>query len=472
MIFTKNRGVIIIDILLALSLATFFIALITESSFEARNMFERAKMKDSALDSFENGTTAELLITSQPFGNDMIEKNIDSNGVLFTSVESLPATNYSEFSGTPFCSVDFSNREIVGSYSFLRKAWNIGNNSNLNMLEKVDASNISIEPITLPVNPLLPLTDLEVRNGVAYISTDSTTALDPDLFVVDIHDQNNPTLLSSINTGPGISSFVLAGKRIFAAAASTANQLHIIHLNSLSSLSLEEKFKLPLPYATATPPFGSSIFYKNGLVYLGTEKWDGDEFSIIDVNNPMVPLKIGGFETGSKINDIFIHDKFAYVADSDHDQLRVLDLNNIANPTIANSFSSSGWNRQEGKVISFFEDGLALGRTSGGFDIASDHEVFVFATTSSTTLERFSSMNIPGGVYGIVADRARLYLATREVDKELQIVNYSIQSGSVLGTSTNISFSLPVAPKTIACDNGSLYILAHSAPVIYEISFK
>ncbi|MEK9177823.1 MAG: hypothetical protein AAB777_01740 [Patescibacteria group bacterium] len=44
MIFTKNRGVIIIDILLALSLATFFIALITESSFEARNMFERAKM--------------------------------------------------------------------------------------------------------------------------------------------------------------------------------------------------------------------------------------------------------------------------------------------------------------------------------------------------------------------------------------------------------------------------------------------
>ena len=467
LILTKNKGVIIIDILLALSLAIFFIALITESSFEARSMFDRAKSRDLSLDLFESGTSTELAIKTHPFGNDIIENDINANGILFSLIEPVPFSNHFEFSGTPLCSIDFSNKEIVGSYSYMRKTGALGIPQESNNIEELKLSSVSIEPITLPINPLLPLTDLEVRNGTAYVSTDSAIASDPDLFIIDIHDHNNPILLSSINTGPGISSVVLAGKRIFAAAASTANQLHIIHLDSLSLLSLEKKFKLPLPYATATPPFGSSIFYKNGLVYLGTEKWDGDEFSIIDVNNPTIPNKIGGFETGSKINDIFIHDKFAYIADSDHDQLRVLDLNNIANPTVANSFSSSGWNRQEGKTISFFENRLALGRTSGGFDISADHEVFAFATTSSTTLEQFSSLNIPGGVYGIVADRTRLYLATREVDKEFRIMN--LEFG--ISTSTGITFSLPVAPQTITCDNDRLYILAYSAPIIYQISF-
>jgi len=54
---------------------------------------------------------------------------------------------------------------------------------------------------------------------------------------------------------------------------------------------------------------------------------------------------------------------------------------------------------------------------------------------------------------------------------ELQILNFSDQTKNELGTSTNISFSLPVAPQTISCDNDRLYILAHSAPVIYQISF-
>jgi hypothetical protein len=439
-----EKGIILVDILLALSLATFFTALITESSLLAKDIFNRSKSRNFFIDSFENSSTTEMKIETRQFGNDMIEKDANVQGIIFSSVESSSA-NYSEFVGTPLCSVDFFNKNAVGSY------------------RKSNISSVKVESITLPTDPLLPLTDLEIRNNIAYISTDSAKASDPDLFIIDIHNKDHPAILSSIDTGPGIASIVIAGKRIFAAAASTAAELHIIRLNNPSQMSLEKKFQLPLPYATATPPFGSSIFYKNALVYLGTERWDGDEFSIIDVNNPVIQIKIGGFETGSKVNNIFVYGKFAYIADSDTDQMRVLNLENINNPVIISSFNPSGSDRQEGKVISFFENNLSLGRTSGGFDIASQHELFVFATSS--TLEKYDSINVPGGVYGIVADQDHLFLATREVDKEFRIIS------NKLGTSTDMSFSLPVAPQTITCDNDYLYILAHSAPVIYRISF-
>ncbi len=464
-IISEKKGIILVDILLALSLAVFFTAIIAESSFGAGEIFNSAKSRNSILNLFENDSSSEIIMKSQPYGNDMVENYSDLNGVFFASFEPNTNSNFSEFAGVPFCSVDFTDNEIAGSYLYSQNVWGPRTDADSNISNNINAEKISIMSITLPINPLLPLTDFEIRNGIAYVSTDSAKSSDPDLFVIDIHDINNPVILSSIDTGPGISAITLAGRRIFAAAASTAYQLHIIYLNNLNSIFLESRFKLPLPFATATPSFGSSIFYKGGLIYLGTEKWDDDEFSVIDVNNPISPVKIGGFETNSKINDIYIRDKLAYVADSDFKQMRIIDLNDILNPVEFNSFSPSGGNRQEGKSISLFENGLSLTRTSGGFDIVFDHEIFAFATTSSTTLARFNSYNIPGGAYSIVTDRSYLYLITREIDKEFRIFDREHE------TDLNIAFSLPVAPQTITCDNDQLYILAHSAPVIYQISF-
>jgi hypothetical protein len=349
--------------------------------------------------------------------------------------------------------VDFFGKNVVGSYQSV----------NINPIS------ISITPIMLPINPLLPLTDLQVRNGIAYVSDDSSTASDPDIFIVDVKDKNNPKVLSSINTGPGIATFAIAGMRIYAAAASVAAQLHIIRMDSLSSLALESKYKLSPPYATATEPIASAIFFDKNKIYLGTEKWDGDEFSVIDISNPTVPIKIGGLETGSKINGIFVRDNLAYIADSDEKQLRIVDVSQPAMPMLTDSFSPSGWSRQEGKRVSSFEGALDFGRTSGGYNITSDYEAFEWASASSSLSMITSpshSVDIPGGVYGIVTDRSHIYLATRQVNKEFQIFDRS------LSTTTALAYSLPVAPQTLTCDGDHLYILAATAPVIYEISFN
>jgi len=455
--FKSSKGIILFDILLAFSLSFLFIAIISEASINSRQIFERAKARAELLDVYEE---TNMNSPSKLYGNNQSEMDFSlssSTGNLsFVKIAMNENAGLNEAVGTPYCSVDYFNSEAAGSYQYFQS---------LNDSGQPNFKTAAITPITLPIDPLLPLTDLEVRNGIAYISTDSSIASDPDLIIVDISDPNAPRIISTINTGPGLSSIALAGKRIFAAATSAAAQLHIIRMDGLSNPFLEKKFKLSLPYATATPPLASAIFFNNNKVYLGTEKWDGDEFSIIDVSNPLAPITIGGFETNSKINDIYVKNGIAYAAASDQNQLRVLDVGDPANPILVNSFGPSGWQRQEGKAISFFEDGLNLGRTSGGFNFTTDHEAFAWASTSSTTLINPKSVDIPGGVYGIIKDRFRIYLATRQINREFQVLD------SQFTTSTTVSYSLPIQPQAMACDRDNIYILAHSAPVIYEINF-
>ena len=471
MVRSSDKGSILVDVITALALSALFISLLTQATIESRDIFERAKVRNDLLDAyilneqkinsllpyqslsiqFEQGSTTGILNASASwYGNDRIETIVKLTSFLlsfrkqdisFDDIRSHPFSSTEKSVGQALCSVDFLHDRSVSTSS-----------------------------IVLPINSSIPLTHLEVRNNIAYISTDSTNTPDPDLFIVDIASSTNTKIISSINTGPGLSTFSLVGNRIYAAAASTVAQLHIIRLDSLNSPVLETKYQLNLPYATATPPYASAIFFHGNKIYLGTEKWIGPEFSIIDVSDPLKLIELGHTEINSKINDIFIRDNYAYLATANAKQFMVLNISNPSSPSEIDSYNPSGYSRQEGKTLSFFEDGLNGGRTSGGFDITQDHELFYWnkspTTTNSFVSTLISSQNIPGGVYGVIPDRKHIFLATRQTGKELQIFSQE------LSTSTPITYSLPIIPQSMTCDGNKLYILAADKPQIYVITSK
>ncbi len=457
---TKGCGFILYDIILSLAISGVFVSIVTVITFESRDIYAHARAKTGLIrvykdhvgefadlqpyeerqSSFEQASSTDgISITAKArwFGNDQIETDIGVSGgrarLDLTMVRRYVSPDGSDSAGTPLCEADFGEGDI------------------------------DIAPIPLPIDPLLPLTDLIVRGGVAYISADSSVAGDSDLLIADIGHESQPSILSSLNTGPGLSAIALAHDRVFAAAASTAFQLHVIKLNGTNSIYLSKKFQLPLPEASTSPPTGSAIFYRDKKIYIGTEKWDGLEFSILDVSNPETPAVISGFETNSKINDIYVRGPTAYIAASGQSQLIALDLHDQSHPYTIFSFEPSGWQRQEGRSISRFEDAVSFGRTSGGFNIVNDKELFVFGSTSPITPVSFA--DVSGGVYGIVSDRSRVFAAARTLDRELSI--FDPLSGALVA-----HHSLPVEPQTITCDGDRLYILAKSAPVIYEITIK
>lgn len=460
---TLIRGMMLIDIVCALALSTFFIVYISQSSLSARSIFYRARERAQLISQFQSTldtatsslistltSTTSLIVTSHFYGNDRIEEDV--SGLSFAYIRPAFIVGTEDVAGTPLCSIDFTDHSVVGTYKAVRPSIN----------------SLHINPISLPISTTLPLTDMQVRNGVAYVSSNSTIGADPDLFVFNIKDIHHVSIISSIHTGPGISAIALAGKRVFAAAASTANQLHVIRFDTLSAPVLESKYQLPLPLSSSTPVKSSSIFYYKNKIYLGVEKWDGDEVNIIDVSAPTNPAKMGGFDVGSKVNDVFVQNDILYVADSDEKQLRILNVYNPLQIQLQSSFSPSGGSRQEGRVLSYFEDTLDFGRTSGGFDIKTDHEFFIMSSSTLTQYPALSyaSLNIPGGVYGLLQDRTNVYLATREINKEFQVLHKSVLYG------TTTSYSLPTQPQKMTCDGDHIYVLSASAPVIYDITFN
>lgn len=468
---------ILVDALIACSLGALCAWMLTQAHVDARRSFARAYERDDLIDVYlehahqfedmrlyerrsvdvgHDGGAGTFVASAEakPYSDELIQTDVTitgpSSSIVFSSVDRDPSIRHDILS-RPFCSPRMADGPLGLSWGH-------------------DDSAPTIVPLRMPVDPALPLTDIQVRNDIAYISADSTRSSDPDLIVVDIGDRDDPALLSSIDTGPGISAISLAGDRIYAAAASTAAQMHIIHMEDLYSPVLESKYRLPLPYATSSSPIGESIAYARGAVYLGTSKWDGDELVQIDVADPSDPTVIAGIDIGSMVGEIVVDDAAVYAATASQDQLIGIDTDSISDLGDAWSFAPSGWQRQEGRAIRSFEDSLVFGRTSGGFNISRDHELFSW--TLSTTSEDATpsgdpiSVDVAGGIYGIIVDQSHVFAASGALDREFQVYDRRLSSTSMM------SYPLPVAPQTIACDRSILYVLARTAPYIYEITFN
>lgn len=291
-------------------------------------------------------------------------------------------------------------------------------------------------------------TDIEVRNDFVYLTADSSISSMPDFFIINASDPDHPYTISAINTGPGLSSLKIVGHYAYVSNLSTVSQLQIIDIRDRNNPVLISSFKLPLPEASSTASYATSIFYDKEKIYLGTKKSDGNEFSIIDVRDPSNPAYLGGFKTDTLINDIYINKELAFVADSDEKQMRILNIKDPSDIKEVGYFSPTGWETQQGKTLSYFDGYLSLGRTVGGFNNKNNHEIFLFSTSSYST--PLNSDDIPGGVYGIISDKGREYLAVKDPGKEFQIID----KPSLIKT---FDYPLGFLPNSISCDKNNIY---------------
>lgn len=407
-IILQNKGFLTIEIMLAFSLMTLF----TISVFTLSSSMQKLKI-----------WSLEELYRLQN-----VLENIDT----LSSTSSKYGNNTDLFYTDP----------LTISHSDYVTAW--GRDSCFPRLV-FDEDNAEYFPRGISIGSSNRSSDIEVRNSIIYLSADSSSFSSYDLFIIDAKDFESPFIMSSLSTGPGISAIEVAGPYIFAANASTVNQLQIIDIHNRNIPILLAELKLPLPTPTTTAPYATSIFYSRGFVYLGTEKWNGPEFSIIDVSDPLAPKIIGSFETNTLINDIYVREGRAYLASSDRMQMRVLNIKDKSNPTLADSFSPSGWQTQEGKILEYFEGNMGLGRTVGGFNVSLNHEAFIFPTSTAIV-----SKDISGGVYGMLLRRREIFLLTHNTGYEFQIFDPGLNNKI-------FEMSLGIPAVKMICDGSNIF---------------
>lgn len=250
---------------------------------------------------------------------------------------------------------------------------------------------------------VFPIGDIDLNNHMLYVVVNNSNEnTNPTLFKFDISNQSiKPVFVSSVDNNSSVKSgynaISVADNYAYLANANGSNfntctsslscsQLQIIDIVSMTVVG---KLKIPGVLGESDQAIGNSIFFKNGIVYLGLAKTSsGPEFNIIDVGgggmggSPSNPVYLGGLAIGNGINSIIVKDNYAYIASPNNQELKIIDVSSPSSPTQVGQFDApdGGGNNGNGKSLAIVGNILYLGRT-----LLTGDEFYILNKTSPTS---------------------------------------------------------------------------------------
>lgn len=296
--------------------------------------------------------------------------------------------------------------------------------------------------------------DIDVLNKIVFLAVEASDSKKPDFYIVDATNGQNPVIRSTLNTGPGLNALDVAFNYAYAANKSVDGQLQIIDVSNLSSPSLITTFKLP--GVSGSGAVGNSIFYHNKKIYIGTKKATGPEFFVIDATNPSSPIFLGSKEINANVNKIIVKENLAYIATSDQQELKVLNVSDPANIIQIGGFDADG-ESEDGKSISIDSSKLYLGRLVGG-NHTNHHELYILDIASTTNILGLGSKDIAADINGIIGRDNFVFLATGDSNKEFQVFDASNPANITLWS----SFNFPQIATGIDFEDNTVYISIRS----------
>ena len=293
-----------------------------------------------------------------------------------------------------------------------------------------------------------PIASMTASHGLLFVGVESTdTKKDDTVFVFDIKDTTRaPRYLASIDNNPastkGVNAIKVAGAYVYAASAYDAT-LHIFDVSDPYHINLIKDYTIP------TSSAGSSLFYKDGYVYLGSSKSNtGLELNILDVHDPHTPLWVGGYEVGAIVQEIYSVHGYAYLAtDSTTRDLIVLDVHDPANPVSVTTYNASNPHSASMYVRG---DTIFLGLTPS----FGAPEVRILDISQPSSVIPIASIGIGASAVGILVRNTLMFVLT-STTKLLKIFDISNTSSIVEITP---STALPGVGTVLTCSGPTLII--------------
>lgn len=295
-----------------------------------------------------------------------------------------------------------------------------------------------------------PGTSIIAKSKLLYVTADSATQTKPDFFIFDISNPYSPTLLSSLNTGPGVSSLAVSGHYAFLGNASINGQLEVVDISNPQNPILKKTYKLPGVYNDNTT-IPNTLIYSRKKIYLGTAKSQISEFHMIDVSNPLVPLEQGSFEINAGINALNARGDKIFVASPASEELKVLDISIPSSIRQVGGYDAPGGSGN-GKSIFRTAQTLYMGRTLGG------NELTILNAENPSSLSLIISKALGTSINGITGTPAQQFLTTNDSNKKLQIWQTLSPTSVNLLASINPNGTL----TSIACQRNSIFVTTSS----------
>lgn len=327
------------------------------------------------------------------------------------------------------------------------------------------------------------------------LGTDSSSTTDPDLLALRVGDMKNGALLNPQKyfLGPGVIDMIRDGTDVYAVERSQVQPIWKISLSSLrenlklegDAVNLNPIWKFAISSSSIDFAFPKKVnIYKDFLI-IATEKNPAPEIYIfpkpsidsIDLNfaNEDVVLKI---EVGAGVNDIKIDRDILYIASPKNPEFEMFDLtkffraknapslpvSNIpVNSTSTYWFFDAPGSSGNGKVFSFLDNILLLGRTIG-------NEELLAIRKKDNQFESHGGIDINQSIQKIVPIYGGRYLIVlnKNMQKAIQIFaynNYTASAGvmdlhriDLINYQLLQTISMEAIPTDIQCIDKNLFI--------------
>jgi len=287
-------------------------------------------------------------------------------------------------------------------------------------------------------------TDVGIRDDVVFVVGEASDAKKEDIFSVDVSNVNNPALISTLNTGPGLQSIAIWNDYAYVANRDPAGQLQVIDISNpavmdhISTTTLNANSELP-----------RTIFAKNDYVYIGTSlSSGGPELQVFDVSNPGNPLHVYNLEIGDDVNDLYAFKDRLYAATSKIDkELIIYDITNPASP-----IEIASYNHPSGTGRSIFP-------TTYGDAFIGVNETFVVLNTNDLgNITAVGSFEIGDSINDIYVRDELAFVGGDNSNAEFKVVNIENLSDPILQS----EFNFPQVATGITYRDNVVYISVRS----------
>lgn len=295
-------------------------------------------------------------------------------------------------------------------------------------------------------------TNIIARNSIVYISMNSSSTTDPDLYTLDVKDPTHPIIINNLDSGPGISDMVLAGYILYVGNISVKNQVLAYDMYDPRHPVLLWSYKINGSNASTSPLTKALAFYNHLLVF-GTQKTPLSELYVLDITT--TPTLIDEFEIGSGVNDVFGYKNKLFVSSPLDPEVQVFDMNTLNNSLPITIYDAPGGSGN-GKRLEIYNNEIYLGRTLGGQEL---NVLTYMSNTSTNPIQLVTSVQIKASIDGLVSSKDYIYLLTSDSTKELQIWKKQFNAkGEVNKLSFSKGYDLPSRATGITCSGTYLYI--------------
>lgn len=270
--------------------------------------------------------------------------------------------------------------------------------------------------------------DVVIEGDYAYIGTEENSGGNPEFYIFQIADPQNPILLGQYDIDGDVNKIFAQDSFAYLATNRTHHQLMILDISNKTSPTLAGNYG----NSNARPSF--SVFVLDDVAYVGTRRQNGNhrEFLVLDISDKSDIQLLSEEEINGDVLEIVVRDGYAFIGSNNNgNELRVIDVQNPSNAQTVSWWGLSGSDRAYSGFL--YEDYWFIGSQN-------NPTLLVIDASDPTSLSWAGEANV-GPIRDLHIEGDFAFIASTENNKNFKILDISDLSSITEVFSTHLPLS-------------------------------